>query len=84
MRFKVLELCAFFGVFSGKIFFISKFSSFEGVILGFWKFFVKKFRRGRASSYGKRGNGETLGNLGSSRGSRRPRNPRKPRNPKEP
>jgi hypothetical protein len=61
LRFRVLELFAFFGVFSGKIFFISKFSSFEGVILGFWKIFVKKFRRGRASSYGKRGNREDLG-----------------------
>ena len=44
LNLSVLQICSFFGVFSGKIFFCSEFSSFEGVNLGFWKIFVKIFR----------------------------------------
>ena len=42
LRFKVLRLHTIFGVFSNKIFFLPKFSSFEGVNLGFLKNFCQK------------------------------------------
>jgi hypothetical protein len=43
LRFRVLELYTIFGVFSGKIFFCSEFSSFEGVNWGFWGGVCQKF-----------------------------------------
>ena len=42
LRFRVLRLHTFFGVFSDKIFFLSEFSSFETVNWGFWKIFCQK------------------------------------------
>jgi hypothetical protein len=43
LRFRVLELHTIFGVFSGKIFFCSEFSSFEGVNWGFLGGVCQKF-----------------------------------------
>ena len=47
LNLKILQLCAFFGVFSDKIFFCSEFSSFEGVNWGFLEVVCQKFSKGK-------------------------------------
>ena len=43
LNFKTLQFYAFFGVFSGKIFFCSKFSSFDAVNWAFLQTVCQKF-----------------------------------------
>ena len=51
LNLKTLQPYVFFGVFSGKIFFCSEFSSFEGDNWGFWGGVCQKISKTKAYPY---------------------------------